>query len=190
MRSVVPLLALLCCCAPANDDGPWTEGPHVERGGAIAAETFKALSGRLSEAMAAGGPAHAVDYCSLKALSIVDSLAVHHGVRIKRTSDRVRAPHDAPDTHEAQRLRESLERIAQGTPAAELEAWAFTLGDSIAFYTPILIASPMCLLCHGTPENGLDSAAAATIRERYPHDMAMGYTMGEFRGLWSIRWPR
>jgi hypothetical protein len=47
-----------------------------------------------------------------------------------------------------------------------------------------------CLKCHGSPGMELDSAAHALITERYPCDAAVGYALGEFRGYWSVRWPR
>lgn len=163
----------------------------MERGEAIAQASFAALSGRLQRAMAEGGPAHAVDHCWSAAAPIADSMGVVHAARVKRTSDRLRSPANAPDTHEQGRLDAILERLQAGARTTELEAEVHLLGDSIAFYKPILIASPLCLSCHGTVGAGLDSSAIAVINERYPDDRATGYTeVGQFRGLWSVRWPR
>ncbi len=162
----------------------------MEKGGAIAAASFSALSARLALAMEEGGPSYAAAFCTIAAPLITDSMSGVHGVHVKRTSDRLRGPHNAPDTHEKERLNEALLRIAQGTPPAELGDQVFVLGDSIAFYRPIIIAMPLCLACHGEPGETLDSAAHAVIRERYPADAAIGYRPGDFRGLWSIRWPR
>ncbi len=163
----------------------------IERGEAIAQASFAALGGRLQEAIAEGGPAHAVDYCWAAAGPLADSMGVMHAARVKRTSDRLRSPANAPDSHEQRHLDAVLKDLEAGTRPSELEAEVYVLGDSIAFYKPILIASPLCLSCHGVVGSGLDSSAYAVIRERYPDDQAIGYSdVGQFRGLWSVRWPR
>ena len=163
------------------------ETAAIEKGQGIAKASFQALSGQLSAAMQAGGPAHAVEYCSLRAIPVLDSMSTLHGVRIKRTSDRLRAGHDRPDADEQLALRAMLQQWEQGgadpvTPAVRL------LGDSVAYYQPIFIASPTCLKCHGTAGQDLDSAAYAVITRLYPSDAATGYRMGDLRGMWSIRW--
>jgi len=191
MRTTLPAMALLmgvasCTTAPP----PLDEAGALERGRSIAAASFQALSARLRDAMGEGGPAHAVEYCSVAAPLVADSVSTLHAVRIKRTSDRVRAAHDVPDGHERERLEAYLARLADGTSPAELEAEVFILGDSVAYYQPILIISPLCLACHGSPGLDLDSAAHAVVRARYPDDAAIGYALGDFRGLWSIRWER
>lgn len=185
---------LLAACDP----GPGAEEPLVgekraaaiERGDAIAQATFGALSDRLQKAMAEGGPAHAVDYCWVAAHPITDSLSALHGVRVKRTSNKLRSPRNAPDPHEQERLNEVLAQLDAGVSPSDLASQAFSFGDSIAFYKPILLVSPLCLNCHGRAGEGLDPGAMAVIRQRYPEDEAIGYQVGEFRGLWSIRWPR
>lgn len=139
--------------------------------------------------MQAGGPAHAVEYCSLRALPLVDSISAAEGVRIKRTSDRLRAAHDAPDADEARALAEMMKQWEQGG-APNVHADVRLLGDSVAYYQPIFIASPTCLKCHGIAGQELDGAAHAVISERYPDDAATGYRLADLRGMWSIRWKR
>ena len=166
------------------------EKAALEKGASLAEASFKALSARLQHAMKEGGPAHAVDFCSLNALSIMDSLSTTHGAHVRRTSDRVRAPHDKPDAEETRYMETMLEEWKAGATAADLSARAVVHGDSISYYQPIFINSPTCLKCHGTPDTGLDASALAVINERYPNDQATGYELGDLRGMWSIRWPR
>lgn len=179
--SVLVLLAA-CTAAPTLD-----ESAALEKGQGIASATFKALSARLGAAMQSGGPAHAVEYCSLSALPLVDSISAAEGVHIKRTSERLRAPHDAPDADEERALQVMREQWEQGDAAAVLSDVRL-LGDSVAYYQPIFIGSPTCLKCHGTAGLELDSAAYAAIAEYYPDDAAIGYELGELRGMWSVRW--
>lgn len=173
--------------ASCTSTPPLDETAALEKGKRITSATFQALSARLSAAMKAGGPAHAVEYCSLKALPLVDSVSVSEGVHVKRTSDRLRAVHDSPDADEKRALQVMLDQWAQGNAGAVLSDVRM-LGDSVAYYQPIFIASPTCLKCHGTAGMELDSAAFAEISQRYPDDAATGYKLGEFRGMWSVRW--
>lgn len=163
----------------------------IERGEAIAQASFAALSGRLQQAVAGGGPVHAVDHCWVAAATIADAMGVRHGARVNRTSDRLHSPANAPDVHEQARLDEALQRLEDGIGSRELQAGVHLLGDSIAFYRSILIVSPPCLDCYGNAGAGLDGSAYAMIQERYPDDRATGYgEVGQFRGLWSVPWPR
>ena len=184
---LISLLLLAACAAPQE---PFNEEAALEKGRSMATATFQALSARLHEAMERGGGVSAVKYCSVAALPLVDSLAAVHGARIKRTSDRLRAPHDAPDAHERERLNAYVAELASGTKPAALEPSVFQLGDSVAYYQPILIVSPMCLKCHGTPGENIAPEVMEVLAERYPGDAAVGYVEGDFRGLWSARWPR
>ncbi len=167
---------------------PLVEAAAIEKGRAIAEASFQTLMAQVTSAMQEGGPEHAVQYCSLQALPLVDSLSHVHGVRIKRTSDRVRAPHDSPDTDERRALEHYLQRLQQSEDASSPMVWM--VGDSVAYYQPIFIVSSNCLKCHGTPGADLDAAAYAEIQRMYPDDEAIGYAEGQFRGLWSIRWRR
>ncbi len=188
MPIAVVLTALLVSCAAP--EAPFDEAGAIERGQGIARAAFEQLFTRVRMKMEAEGPSAAVAHCAVVALPLVDSLAAVHGVRIKRSSDRLRAPHDAPDDDEQRRLDEVLALLAGGARPADLPPQALVLGDSIAFYQPILINQPGCLKCHGTPGVEVDSTTMEVLARTYPGDAATGYALGDFRGLWSIRWKR
>ena len=160
------------CTAPQE---PVDEAAAIRRGQGIAKATFEQLFAQVKAKMGSEGPTAAVDYCSVAALPLVDSLSTVHGVRIKRTSDRLRA---------------LLALLADGAKPTDIPPQALVLGDSIAFYQPILINMPNCLKCHGTPGVEVDSTTKAMLAQKYPDDAATGYAVGDFRGLWSIRWRR
>ncbi len=200
MRGTIELVLVCLLAACAGPGEQPTDQPIIvddfdgqaalERGSAIAQATFAALSGEVKRAMARGGAEHAMDYCRTAALPITDSLATHHGVRIKRTSDRIRSPHNKPDDHEQGRLDAALALLATGVRPTELPAEVFIVGDSVAYYSPIVISSPMCLHCHGRPDLDLSVDMFGVIIDRYPLDDATNYALSDFRGLWSIRWKR
>ena len=166
------------------------ESSALEQGSLISDAAFQGLSARLQQAMKEGGPAHAVEFCSLNALAIVDSLSTAHGARIRRTSDRVRAPLDKPDVEEARMMRTMLAEWKAGSEASEIPARVVANDDSIAYYRPIFISSPACLKCHGSPSGTMDASTVDAIAERYPDDKAIGYALGDLRGMWSVRWAR
>ncbi len=45
-----------------------------------------------------------------------------------------------------------------------------------------------CLVCHGD-KNNLQPEVKALLNERYPHDQATGYKVGDLRGAVSIKRP-
>ena len=178
---------LASCTAPQT---PFDEAAAIRRGQGIAKATFEQLFAQVKAKMETAGPTAAVEYCSVAALPLVDSLSTAQGIRIKRTSDHLRAPHDAPDADEQRRLSEVLALLAKGVKPMDIPPQALVLGDTIAYYQPILINMPTCLKCHGTQGMEVDSATVAMLAQRYPDDAAMGYAVGDFRGLWSVRWKR
>ena len=192
MRRIIgPMaLAIFAAAGCGTSFSEVEEKAAMEKGATLAEASFKALSTRLQQAMKEGGPAHAVDFCSLNALSIVDSLSTTYGAHIRRTSDRVRATHDKPDAEEARIMEAMLAEWEAGGKTINVTARAMEHGDSIAFYAPIFISSPACLKCHGVPDGSMDASALSMIDERYPADQAKGYELGDLRGMWSIRWAR
>ena len=60
---------------------------------------------------------------------------------------------------------------------------------STTLFAPIVISNPLCLQCHGAPDQDIAPATLTAIRKLYPDDKATGYKAGELRGLWSITFP-
>lgn len=55
-------------------------------------------------------------------------------------------------------------------------------------YVRPLVMAELCLQCHG-PVEGIDASTRALIAERYPGDEAVGFAVGELRGIVSVRVP-
>ncbi|MCB0771111.1 MAG: DUF3365 domain-containing protein [Flavobacteriales bacterium] len=180
------VLALHACTMAPDLD----EAAAMEKGAAIANSSFQALSTALQAAMKQGGPVHAVEFCSLNALPLTDSLSMVHSARIRRTSERWRALRDAPDAEEMKVLRDLDSAWNDGKEGGTLKPILKVGSDSVAYYQPIFITTPTCLKCHGKVGDGLDSAAHASIAQLYTWDKATGYSLGDLRGMWSIRWAR
>lgn len=181
------LAALAACGAPDSEDvSPQIREEVIELGSAAADDLVATLMGHLMEAMREGGPAGAVDVCSVRALELTSQVADRQGLAIKRTSMWYRNPANAPDEAETEALkhfRTSLEETGE-LPGP----WVQKAGrDEYRYYRPLVMAEP-CLVCHGS-EDQIDPAVRSVLEERYPDDMATGYSTGDFRGVIRVTVP-
>ncbi len=154
---------------------------YLSKGKKIATATFKSLSTELKKAMADVGIAGAVRYCNLRAMPITDSLSRLYNAKIKRTSDKLRNPANKPTAEEMKILQHYRQLIAAKKPLKPIVKKEDN--DTYHFYAPITV-KPLCLTCHG-PKS--DIADYHIIDSLYPGDQATGYSTGDLRGIWSIR---
>ena len=180
MKRLVLLLAILPCHAePAAD--PATAGPK------IVAEASAKLLTELTAAIAKDGPQGAIAVCSERAPQIAAETGKAHGVTLRRATTKPRNPKNAADAIE----RKTLETFAAAIEAKQPpqpQVIAAENGGKV-FHAPILLASPLCLQCHGNPERDITPATREALRKAYPADQATGYTVGQLRGLWSVNFP-
>lgn len=168
---------LLACQVPAPavaaSEPPPANQPDPALDAAKAYST--ALRARLQAAMGSGGPAAGIDVCTTAAPAIAAEVATTHGVRLGRSSLRLRNPANAgPDWVQAW-LRETGERPAAGLGPSHLAP------DHLV--VPIVV-EPVCLACHGDPAT-LAPETRAALAAHYPQDRATGYAVGDLRGvLW------
>jgi hypothetical protein len=156
---------------------------YIEKGKAIALQTFTALSGALSEKLQSGGVPEAITYCNVNAYPLTDSIAALHNVTVKRASDKARNQSNLPSSFEAEVLAQYQNDISSGE---QLKPVLKEVNGEVYFMAPIRI-KPLCLTCHGTPEVNISTDNLALIREKYPKDKAINYAEGDLRGIWSIR---
>ena len=150
----------------------------------VATQTQAELLKVVRSAMASGGPVHAVDYCNIEALELKDSLSVLNNCRIQRLSVKYRNPADKPRTETEMGQLKSYESLHSEGKA--LTPSVYIVGDEVEFYQPIFINSGACLLCHGDPETQIAGETMNIIKKLYPNDLATGYAMNDFRGVWKI----
>jgi len=55
------------------------------------------------------------------------------------------------------------------------------------YYKPIIV-KPLCLICHGNPKD-MDPQIYSIIRKKYPEDKAVGYKVGDLRGVVRVSIP-
>ena len=62
-----------------------------------------------------------------------------------------------------------------------------SLGDDRSGYVEPIVLQPLCLTCHG---DSLAPEVAARIQDLYPQDRAVGYEVGDLRGVFWAAYPR
>ena len=163
------------------------DSAYLQRGKAITAAAFKTLKGHLMKAMQEGGVSQALSVCAGKAPLLLDSLSEVHDALVRRVSHRPRNPANAADSFEVSLIQRYEAMRKAGEPFKPVLRKD---DEAVTFYAPIPIAMPGCLRCHGTPGKDIAEEDYILIQQYYPQDQAVGFQMGDVRGLWKIVFPR
>ncbi len=189
MFDFVLMLALTAVPALAGEGAATSEAAR----GAAAREAVAALAAKLKEqlaaALAAGGPAAAIDACQIIAPAAAAEVSAARRMTVRRTALKVRNPANAPDAFERQVLSRFQDQAAAGADLASLEhAEIVETGGKKAFryMRAIPMAAAPCQTCHGA---SLAPEVASRVRALYPDDRATGFSAGELRGAFSVIEP-
>lgn len=140
------------------------------------------LKPTLKQAMAEGGPSHAIKVCADEAPAIASELSQQSAWTVKRVSLKQRNQSMAtPDQWEREQLEEFDRRQAAGEAPADINT--AELVDNRFRYMQAQGVEPLCLACHG---KNLAPAVEAALDQFYPNDEASGYSLGEVRGGISL----
>ncbi len=172
MVRLTAALVLLATTAGAADD-------DAARGKAYLAPFKRDLMAALESGLAAG-PAAAIDACRLEAPRIAEQYS-EDGVRIGRSSHRLRNPDNAPPDWVSPTLEAWLD------PATPREPVVVELGDGRTGYIEAIVTKPLCLACHG---EALAPEIGAALESQYPEDRATGFREGDLRGVFWVEFPR
>jgi hypothetical protein len=123
------------------------------------------------------GPREAIKVCRIKAPEIADS-AQEEGIRIGRTSHRVRNPLNRPEPWMKAFLNEYLQA------EKDRKARWNTLPDGTFVYVEPIYVKGLCLKCHG---QNIKPGLRVLLDELYPLDNASGFQRGDFRGLFWVK---
>jgi hypothetical protein len=156
-----------------------TYAEFQKKGNDISNLTQSVLLANVGQAMQKGGTVYAVEFCNLKAPSIVDSLNNVNNCVISRISERNRNPENNLKTNTMQILWDTFE-------AGTIKDTIIAEHKKLVYYKPIKIAISACLKCHGEPGFDIDFDTLDKLQKLYPADKAMGYKLNDFRGLWKI----
>lgn len=152
------------------------------KGKEIADSVGSVLKANLMQAMGSDGPVHAVEFCNLEALPLTGEFNTLYNVQVKRTSDRLRNPNNAPSTLESSVIADYRSEQSSGVPLRP--KLALDSEGRKVFFAPIFTGAP-CLICHGNEAN-MDEGLREKLTELYPADDAKGFGIDELRGIWSV----
>ncbi len=114
----------------------------------------------------------AMGACSSMAMQMTnDYNNVTQGVKIRRTALKYRNPKNKPDNIDKE-VMYRLQAVNDGKPVA------VDMGNAYRVYKPLKMKQS-CLLCHGS---NISPKISQMIKTKYPHDLATGFKLGEFRG--------
>jgi hypothetical protein len=169
-RSVLVLFLILHlpgCDRSKIDEAEWKEA------GANAVLPFKK---NLKQALVTGienGPVAAISVCSVEAPALAEAASAG-GVRVGRTSHKLRNPNNAPKPW----MEPFLQRY-ESDPNRREPGVVLVDEQTVGYVEPIFV-EPLCVTCHGSQ---LSPELKAKLQEFYPADKATGYAPGEVRGL-------
>jgi len=158
---------------------PSTEINYLETGKELALQTKSSLGKYLVSALSEKGAAGAIEFCTIKAIAITDSMSLVLEGKIKRVSDQPRNLMNLANVAEFAYIKKWKEAHANGEeqPPIITEVDGKTVG-----YYPI-ITNQMCLQFHGKPDKEINNATLQIIKKLYPADQAIGYAENEIRGF-------
>lgn len=154
------------------------EEPGADAGAKLLAPFKRDLQQALREGLAKG-PAEAVAACRVRAPEIANARS-QEGIRLGRASHRLRNPANVPPDWVAPILDAYVATPSERSPRT------VRLGEGRAGYTEPILLQPLCLSCHG---DALAPGVADRIEELYPHDRAIGFQVGELRGVFWVEFP-
>jgi len=185
MKKYLILALLLSGCATHGTETQKPDLKQVEEMRAAAKALVTQLGGKLKAEMAANGPEAAIGVCKKIAPQIAADLSRQTGWNVGRVGTRIRNPESGtPDAWNTKALAIFSERMKQGEKpdAMELaEVFSTPSGQTYLRYAKAIAIQPMCVTCHGSP-NDIPEGVKARLQSEYPMDKATGYSVGELRG--------
>ncbi len=176
-RALILLAAALALSA--CDRSKINESKYKDAGAAAVSPFKKSLKAALVSGLEQG-PVNAIAVCQLEAPKLADA-ASSGGVRVGRTSQKLRNPANAPKPW----MKPLLDRYEIDPESREPIA-VLVDEDTVGYIEPIFI-QPLCVACHGET---LEPELAAKLDELYPNDQARGYAAGDLRGVFWVELPR
>lgn len=139
------------------------------------------LKGELQAAMKNGGPVAALEVCHSKAPSIAAAISAEKGMEVGRVSLLNRNPGNAANEWQTAVLKDFESRKDQGE-AADTLVYSAVVDDQFRFMKAIPTAE-ICLNCHG---KNLNPEVSAELKNLYPDDKAVGFSVGDLRGAFVV----
>jgi len=171
------VIILVSSCNPKMDADTYAR--YREKGDEVTNQSQATLLANVGKAIQEGGPEYAIEFCNLKATPLIDSLNLMNDCIISRVSEKNRNPQNVLKTQEDKLVWKIFESSNQ--PDTVLQ-----IGKKAVYYKRIHTVLPACLKCHGNPGTDINEATMEKLQSLYPKDLATGYSLNDFRGLWKV----
>ena len=165
-------------------DGPVPD--PADQGKQLTQRAAGVLSSNLLAALTRGGPTNAIQFCSTRALPLTVAAGTN-GILVRRVSHRPRNPVNRASSNDLAVIQQFQAKLRPGaglTPVLVTNAQG-----QVTFYAPIVLNTPLCLQCHGTPGNEVAAQTGEVLHRLYPQDEALNFKLGELRGAWRVDFP-
>jgi len=161
---------------------------QIEGMRATSMEFMKSLKGILINQIQSKGVVQAVAVCSDTAQVLTNNFGINKGVFIRRVSLKNRNENNYPDEFE-KKILNKFELLKQNNELNDrTEHFEIVKEDDftyLRYLKPILVQAE-CLNCHGNP-NDMMTDVKELIMQKYPSDKAVGYSIGDLRGVVSVK---
>lgn len=155
-----------------------------EIGKAALKASADALQSNLKNAITEKGVSGAIEFCNLNASGLVKSIEDSLGVTVMRVTDKTRNLSDTLTVSDQDIWDAYSYESPESPQLLEIDEETFVMTKAIK------IPSGLCLNCHGTPGETITDENYALIKSLYPDDLAIGYNVGDLRGMWKITIPK
>ncbi|MGF1582541.1 MAG: DUF3365 domain-containing protein [Gemmataceae bacterium] len=151
----------------------------VQKKKALAARDamFGQLMKRLQAVLKDGGPAAAIGVCQKEAPNIAKAVAKEHGLKIGRTSFKLRNPKNQPPSWANNLVKQKSQQLV----------YLSHPDGRFAAFLPIHLQNK-CLICHGEKDQ-ISEDVRETLAKLYPEDAATGFSEGDLRGWFWVEVP-
>lgn len=188
LSSLLALSMGLLVSAHAQEDDPAKLSDEARK---AATSLLQQIGGELKKEYEISGPLRSVIVCKYTAPEVSSTISRKSGAAVKRVSLKVRNPVlGMPDAWEQKILLDFEKRFSKGEkPDAIEHAEIVSEAQGRYFrYMKAIPVGPLCINCHG-PIESLTEGTKAQILTEYPHDKAVGYSVGQIRGAVSYKKP-
>lgn len=138
---------------------------------------FTSLLGELTKSMGENGPAKSISVCKTRAPEIATTVGEEMGVRIGRTSFKLRNKNNDAPQWAANFVEQKIEKTIEVSLP----------DDELGVLLPIRLKAT-CTLCHGDDQQVMPDVKAAIV-SNYPNDSATGFAEGDIRGYFWMEVP-
>lgn len=173
------IFLLACGKSPQKRMSEEEKSSLVILGDSISEQMQNLLLKNVAGAIQKGGTDYAVEFCNVAAIPLTDSLANNLEVYIQRLSDKNRNSLNAIQTKTDSLAWEKIK--SEKTDFIEQDK-----NGDVYYFKPILIEMSTCVKCHGS-KTDIAESTQNIITQKYPNDRAIGYKIGDLRGMWKIK---